>query len=297
MTTPVVEARQDHRPGSGRERGRGAGVRGLLFAVTALVAGATGVAGTLLYQRAHAPDTSAVDAQAAEIAEDLRGELNAGFHSGGQPYGGQFTQGTVVSHVEAHGGVLLSADTERNQTVGVVHTAEVMLGLVPPATEAVTPRAYPVRCYRYTFGIGTHSVKQSGMPCPATRTDGRPGSLVAQLGVLLAQQPTGPFAYRRMTTAGYAHTPRGAEEFLKEERLIADGDRVSAVSGKAGGDGVYALALRINDACHYLRMDPSSTASRLVPLWIAPADEQDPCDAQQAATAATLYGVNPAEQG
>ncbi|WP_159041888.1 hypothetical protein [Streptomyces aureus] len=297
MTAPVAEDRQDRRTGSGQRRERGAGSRVLLFAVTALVAGATGVAGTLLTQRTTAPDTSAVDAQAAGIAEDLRGDLNAGFYSGGRPYGGQFTEGTLVAQVETHGGVLLSTDTERNQAAGKVHTAEVMLGLVPPGTETVAADAYPVRCYRYTFGIGTHSVKQSAMACPASRTDGKPGSLAAQMGVLLARQPTGAFAYRQLATAGYPHTPQGAVGFLKGRRLVGAGDTVSAVSGTAGGGGVYVLALRINGSCHYLRMDPSPTASRLIPLWAAPADEQEACDVEQAVEAAALFGVDPATQG
>ncbi|MFE9135371.1 hypothetical protein [Streptomyces sp. NPDC007355] len=265
--------------------------------MTALVAGATGVAGTLLHQRTAAPDTSAVDAQAAQLAEDLRGDLNAGFHSGGRPYGGQFTEGTLVAQVASHGGVLVSSDTERSQAAGDVHTADVMLGLVPPAGETVAADAYPVRCYRYTFGIGSHSVRQSGMTCPASRTDGKPGSLAAQMGVLLSRQPTGAFAYRQMATTGYAHTPQGAVDFLKDKRLTATGDTVSAVSGTAGSGGVHVLALRINGTCHYLRMDSSPTASHLIPLWAAPADEQETCGVQQAAEAAALYGVDPAEQG
>ncbi|MFJ9577854.1 hypothetical protein ACIRQF_15920 [Streptomyces sp. NPDC101191] len=298
MTTPVAGARPDQRSGAGQERRRGAGVRILPFAVTALVAGATGVAGTLLHQRTTAPDTSAVDAQAAGIAEDLRGDLHAGFYSGGRTYGGQFTAGTLVAHVEAHGGVLLSVGTERSRAAGVVHTAEVMLGLVPPAgTETVAADAYPVRCYRYTFATGTHSVKQSGTACPTARTDGRPGSLAAQMGVLLAQRPTGTSAYRQTPTSGYAHTPEGAVAFLKDMRLVGARDTVRAVTGEAAADGVYALALRINGACHYLRMDSAPTASRLIPLWAAPADEQESCNAPQAAAAAILYGVDPAKQG
>ncbi|MFG1666038.1 hypothetical protein [Streptomyces sp. Y7] len=295
MTTQAVGAQQDRRPGFARERG--AGLRVLAFAVTALVAGAMGVAGTLLHQRTTAPDTSAVDAQAAEIAEALRADLNAGFQSGGQPYGGQFTEGTLVAQVQGHGGVLLSAGPEQSQGAGKVHTAEVMLGLVPPGTETVAADAYPVRCYRYTFGLGTYSVKQSGMACPALRTDGKAGSLAAQMGVLLTQQPTGTFAYRQMTTAGYAHTPQGAVDFLKDKRLVAAGDTVSVVSGKADGGDVYVLALRIKGACHYLRMDSSSTASRLIPLWAAPADEQEACGVMQAVAAAALYGIDPAKAG
>lgn len=88
MTTHAVQAREDRWSGSGQARGRSAGLRVLLFTVTALVAGATGVAGTLLYQRTTAPDTSAVDAQAAELAQDLRRDLNAGFGRQGTPSGG-----------------------------------------------------------------------------------------------------------------------------------------------------------------------------------------------------------------
>ncbi|WP_225804502.1 hypothetical protein [Streptomyces sp. NK15101] len=293
MTTRVAEDRQDHRPGADRDGRRGAGPRALLFAATALAAGAAGVAGALLHRWATAPDTSAVDARAAAFAEHLRGDLNAGFHSGGQPHGGKFTEGTLVARAGSHGGVPLSA---RHRPAGGTHTAEVMLGLVPPDGETVAADAYPVRCYRYTFGRGPHSVEQSDMPCPTSRTDGRPGSLTAQMGALLAQGPTGPSAHRRTATAGYAHTPRGALKFLKEKGLIAPGTKVAGISGQAAGAGVYALSLRIDGACHYLRMDPSPT-SDLVPLWPARADEQETRTARQAATAATLYGVDPAKLG
>ncbi|MCX5558490.1 hypothetical protein [Streptomyces sp. NBC_00038] len=298
MATDVVEAQQDRPPGSGAARRRGAGLRALLFAVTALVAGSAGVGGTLLYQRGDAPDTSAVDGQAADVAEALRQDLNAGFYSGGGTYGGQFTEGTIVAQVEAHGGAVLSSGTAKGEPGSLsVHTATVMLGLVPPGKETVAADAYPVRCYRYTFSLGSHSVEQSPMTCPATRADGTPGSLAAQLGVLLSQQPTGTNAYRAMSTSGYPHTPQGATDFLKDKGLVAAGDTVDKVSGKADGDDVYVVALRINGACHYLRMDSSSSASRLIPLWAAPADEQKACAVQQAVSAAALYGIDPAKAG
>ncbi|MFI6334384.1 hypothetical protein [Streptomyces sp. NPDC050535] len=302
MTTHVAEAQRDPRSGAGpaRERGLGRGpvVRALLFAATALVAGATGVACTLLYQRFTAPDTSAVDAQAAELAQDLREDLTAGFYSGGKTYGGQFTEGTIVAQVQEHGGALLSAGTAKGGSPGAsVHTAQVVLGLVPPGAETVDPAAYPVRCYRYTFGLGAYSVKRSAMTCPASRTDGRPGSLAAELGVLLAQRSTGAHAYRAMAADGYPHTPQGATDFLRDRGLVAVADTVTKLSGQAVGADVYVLALRVNGACHYLRMDSSSTASRLIPLWAAPADEQRACDVRQAVTAAALYGIDPAKAG
>ncbi|MEU3693665.1 hypothetical protein [Streptomyces narbonensis] len=297
MTTPVAGPDHDQQSGPAPERRRGTGPRALLFAATALAACAAGVAGTVLYQRSTAPDTSAVDARAAEIAEALRGELATGFYSGRGSYGGQFTEGTLVAQVQAHGGVVLSADTDRNRTPDKTHTAEVMLGLMPPSEGTVSAAAYPVRCYRYTFGIGTYSVKQSGMTCPASRTDGKPGSLAAQMGMLLTQQPTGMRPYRPRSTQGYAHTPKGAMDFLKEERVIATEDAVSALSGQTADDGAYVLSLRIDNVCHYLRMDASPTATDLIPLWSAPADEQEACDVQQALTAATLHGVDPAKQG
>lgn len=49
---------------------------------TAVVAAATGVARTLAHQRMTAPDASAVDAEAAGLAEDLRGDPHTGMHSG-----------------------------------------------------------------------------------------------------------------------------------------------------------------------------------------------------------------------
>ncbi|MFD5630496.1 hypothetical protein [Streptomyces sp. NPDC127072] len=308
MTTHVTEADRDPRPGAGRARdrerdgergrGRGAAVRALLFVTTALVAGGAGVGGTLLQQRLTAPDTSAVDAQAAELSEDLRTDLTAGFHSGGKTYGGQFTGGTIAAQVLEHGGALLSADTVPGGSPGAsVHTVKVMLGLVPPAAKTVDPAAYPVRCYRYTFGLGAYTVKRSAMDCPDSRTDDSAGSLAAELGVLLARLPTGSQAYRAVAADGYAHTPRGATDFLRDRGLLADGDTVTEVSGEAMGADVYVLALRINDACHYLRMDSSASASSLVPLWAAPADEQQACVVRQAATAATLYGMDPAKAG
>ncbi|WP_371664002.1 hypothetical protein [Streptomyces sp. NBC_00280] len=299
MAASVAEAGPDRQSGagSGAGRGRGSWVRALLFTTTALVAGATGVAGTLLHQRLTGPDTSAVDAQAAGLAQDLRDDLTAGFYSPGQTFGGRFTEGTLVAQAEEHGGVLLSAGADQGRSGGNVHTAEVMLGLVPPGTDTVAVNAYPVRCYRYTFGFGAHSVDRSTMTCPDTRTDGKPGSLVAQLGELLARQPTGPFAYRQLATGGYAHTPQGATDFLKDKRMVATGDTVSEISGEAAGADVYILALRINGACHYLRMDSSSDASRMIPLWAAPVDEQETCTVKQAVAAATPYGIDPAKAG
>ncbi|WP_405925121.1 hypothetical protein [Streptomyces sp. NBC_00035] len=298
MATDVVEAQQDRPPGPGAVRRRGAALQALLFTVTALVAGAAGVGGTLLYQRGDAPDTSAVDGQAADVAEALRQDLNAGFYSGGGTYGGQFTEGTIVAQVEAHGGAVLSSGTAKGEPGSLsVHTATVMLGLVPPSKETVAADAYPVRCYRYTFSLGSHSVEQSPMTCPATRADGTPGSLAAQMGVLLSRQPTGTNAYRAMTTSGYPHTPQGATDFLKDRGMVGAGDTVSKVSGKAEGDDLYLVALRFNGACHYLRMDSSSSASRLIPLWAAPADEQEACAVQQAVSAAALYGIDPTKAG
>ncbi|MBO0916892.1 hypothetical protein [Streptomyces laculatispora] len=75
------------------------------------------------------------------------------------------------------------------------------------------------------------------------------------------------------------------------------GDTVRVVSGKADGGDVHVLALRVNGACHYLRMDSSSSASRLIPLWLAPADEQESCGVKQAVAAAALYGIDPAKAG
>ncbi|WP_159006809.1 hypothetical protein [Streptomyces sp. NRRL S-813] len=294
MAADVTEARSDGRPHA-EQRRRGALVRGLLFVLTALVAGAGGVGGTLAYQRVTAEDTAAVDAQADRLAEDLRADLNVGFYSPGQTYGGQFTEGTLVAQTEAHGGVLLSSGTTPGGPGGRTHTMTVMLGLVPPETGTVDAHAYPVRCYRYTFAVGTYSVKKAAVDCPAVRSDGRPGSLVAQMGALLAQQSTG--ASRRMATAGYPHTARGAVDFLRDKRLVAAQDTVSEVSGGPAGGGVDVFALRVDGTCHYLRMDSSSTASRLVPLWLAPADEQGTCDMSQARAASALYGIDPAKAG
>lgn len=295
MAADVTVSRQDGRPDGQRRPRRGALVRGLPFVLTALVAGAAGVAGTLVYRGTAAEDTAAVDAQAGRLAEDLRADLNAGFSSPGQTYGGQFTEGTLVTQAEAHGGVLLSSDTAPGGPGGRTHTMTVMLGLVPPQAGTADAHAYPVRCYRYTFALGTYSVEKAALDCPAARTDGRPGSLVAQMGALLARQSTG--ASRRMATAGYPHTARGAVDFLRDKRLVAAQDTVGEVSGGPAGGGVDVFALRVNGTCHYLRMDSSSTASRLVPLWLAPADEQETCDAARARAASALYGTDPAKAG
>lgn len=298
MTTHAVEAQQNQSPRPGQTRKRGAGRQALLLTVTALVAGATGVAGTLLQQRITAPDTSAVDAQAAELAQDLRHDLNAGFWSPGKTFGGQFTEGTLVSHAQAHGGALLSVGSQEGESAARTHTATVMLGLLPPpGAKTVAANAYPVRCYRYTFALGVHSVHQSTTDCPTSRTDDKPGSLVAQMGALLARQPTGTNLYRQTPTTGHPHTPAGAADLLKDKRLVSAEDTVRVIAGKAAGKDVYVLALRVNGSCHYLRMDSSPSASRLIPLWLAPADEQEPCDADQAATASALYGIDPAKAG
>jgi len=266
------------------------GVRRLLFVATVLVAAAAGVGGTLLYQRLTPPDTSAVDAQAAAIAQDLRQDLNVGFHSGGGTYGGQFTEGTLVAQVEAHGGALLSV-----RSAGLTHTAEVMLGLVPPSgTATVDADAYPVRCYRIAFARGAYSVQRTTIACPATRPDGQPGSVAAQLGGLLARQPDTASDYRTISAAGYDHTPKGAAQFLHGKGLVSPKDTVTDLVGTAAADGVYAAALRINGVCHYLRM---SADGDLIPLWTAPAAEQRTCGAQQAVTASDLYGSDPAKEG
>ncbi|MFI8075638.1 hypothetical protein ACIF85_43895 [Streptomyces sp. NPDC086033] len=269
-------------------------VQGLLVTVTALVAAAAGVGGTLLHQRITAPDTVAVDAQAAALAQDLRQDLTAGFHSaGGGTYGGQFTEGTVVAQVEEHGGALLRIAADG----ALGHTAEVMLGLVPPTGTTVSARAYPVRCYRFTFARGAFSVKHTDMTCPNARADGRPGSLAAQLGGLLARQPATAGAYRKMSAAGYDHTADGATRFLTDKGLISAKDTVTGLSGREAGTGVHAVALRVNGVCHYLRMDSSSGAADLIPLWAAPADEQHTCRDRQAVTASALYGSDPAKEG
>lgn len=71
----------------------------------------------------------------------------------------------------------------------------------------------------------------------------------------------------------------------------------SAVDAQAAEFGdVYLLALRINGVCHHLRMDSSSAASRLIPLWAVPADRQEACDVSEP-MAATLYGIDPAKAG
>ncbi|MEY2245281.1 hypothetical protein AB8A21_20575 [Streptomyces sp. BF23-18] len=296
MTVHAAAVQQDRQPASGPRRERGTMVRVLVHAVIALASCAMGVAGTIVYQRATAADTSAVDAQAAEFAEDLRGDLNAGFYSGGRAYGGQFTEGTLVAQAEARGGVLLSLGRAQGQPDPNLHTATVMLGLVPPAGGTVAADAYPVRCYRFTFALGPHSVDRSAMTCPASRTDGEPGSLTAQMGALLARRPTGPYAYRPMTTHGYAQTTQGALDFLKDKRLVTAKDTVDVVSERSENDDVHLLALRINGVCHYLRMDSSSAASRFIPLWAVPADRQKACDVSQD-VAVTLYGIDPAKAG
>lgn len=298
MTTHIVEAGVDPRPGNGTSRRLRTGLlRTLPVVVTALVAGAAGVFGTLLQQRLTAPGTAAVDAQAADVEEALRQDLNAGFYSPGHTYGGTFTEGTIVAQVEAHGGALLSLRPAEKRPGDHLHTAEVMLGLTAPDSGRVDADTYPVRCYRYTFGLGAYSVRRSGMACPATRSDGEPGSLAAEMGVLLDRRPGGRSAFRPTAASGHPHTTEGVEDLLRDERLVTAEDTVDVISGTAVDGGVYAVALRVNGACTYLRMDDSADAARLVPLWTAPADEQRSCGARQAVTAVALFGTDPAKAG
>ncbi|MEU1477926.1 hypothetical protein [Streptomyces sp. NPDC005760] len=180
------------------------GVRGLLSAVVVLVAAAAGAGGTLLCQRLTPPDTSAVDAQAAAIAQDLRQDLDAGFHSGGGTYGGQFTEGTLVAQVEAHGGALLSV-----RSAGLTHTAEVMLGLVPPAgTATVDADAYPVRCYRVAFARGASSVQRTTITCPATRSDAGPAASPPSWAGCSRDSPTPRATTARCRPAATTTPPR-----------------------------------------------------------------------------------------
>ncbi|MFF0081243.1 hypothetical protein ACFYR1_16290 [Streptomyces canus] len=139
-------------------------------------------------------------------------------------------------------------------------------------------------------------MQRTAFTCPATQADGHPGSLAAQMGGVLARQPATASAYRKMSAAGYDHTADGATRFLTDKRLVSAKDTVTDLSGREAGTGVYAVALRVNDVCHYLRMDSGSSAAGLIPLWTAPADEQHTCRARQAVTASALYGSDPARR-
>jgi hypothetical protein len=268
----------------------------------ALVLGAVGTEG---YQHVRAAfGAGATDNQATAVYQGLRSQLTVAAFSGGQIEGSLHTEGDLAGLVESEGGILLSFTSAPavGEPGGTGHTADVMLGLMPPSAPAVaTPGAgYVVRCFRYTFGIATGSVRQSRISCPGRRTDGQPGSAEAQMGALLAAEP----ALRgNPRSATYPLTRGGALSFLTDRYVApADSDAPGAPSlSVATRRGLLAAAFQRDGACFYLRMSAPSAAppGQADQVWLAPADDQTAaaCDGRYALAASGLYPVNGAAEG
>ena len=136
-------------------------IRNVVVAVVALILVLYGLMAWGLHSRASTPvggrpgAAATPSGAAAAITADLNGDLNSGFLSPGQTYGGPFTQGTVVDQVEAHGGVVLSMRST-TPTRGLTQTTfNVMLGVgSAPA------------CYTYSFTLAHDSTQHQPSPCP-----------------------------------------------------------------------------------------------------------------------------------
>jgi hypothetical protein len=272
----------------------------LLVTAITVVAMALGAIGTIGYQHfrsyidaipTHAPTAgSATNAQAAGIDGQLVTQMTVVVFSPQDSDGHANTEGDLARLVESYGGMLLSFTQDSSGT----NVAEVMLGLVPLPGVALGP-SYPVRCYRYAFANDPSSVQQpTRIPCPAHRTDGRPGSVRAQMGQLLAVSPV----YPAQPSAGYPLNASGAEEFLAKSWIA--GKRLSpppALSSTSGG-GVFAAAFQYHGACFFLRMSNfgyGSAPEQDQDLWLAPAVDQTAggCAGGHALASSMLYGSNP----
>lgn len=274
---------------------RGAGW--LLVAGVAIVSLLAGVGGTLGYQYLRwLTGASATNAQAARIDSGLAAQLSVTVFSEANFEGHANTEGDLVNLVEDSGGILLSFAEDREGN----SVADVMLGLLP-AGGPVTAASYPVRCYSFTFGDLPSSIQQSGISCPARRTDGQPGSVAAQMGGLLAIGPVHPGPSK----ASYPVSEPGAQEFLASSFIAGTRLSPAPVLSSRSGDGVFAAAFQRDGACFFLRMSaqPDAPANEvggppaddLDGLWPAPADDQAPgaCTGAQALAASVLYGTNP----
>jgi hypothetical protein len=280
-------------PRSGRPRRAG----WLLVAGIAIVSLAAGIAGTLGYQHLRwLTGASSTNAQAARLDSGLSRQLSTMVFSEGNFVGHANTEGDLVNLVEGYGGIVLSFAEDRQDNV----VADVMLGLMP-AGGGVQAAGYPVRCYSYSFGVLVSSIHHSDLPCPASRTDGQPGSVAAQMGWLLAIGPVHPGP----SQASYQLNLLGADEFLAHSFI--EGVRLSpapVLASRASGD-VFAAAFQRDGACFFLRMSSQSDAPAneiggppaddLDDLWLAPANDQAAgfCTGGQALAASGLYGTDP----
>lgn len=230
--------------------------------------------------------------EATVIAKGIQAQLTTVVFSQGNFVGHANTEADLVNLVRGGGGILLSFTDGPANEPGGGHTADVML--LPYAGLAAS-------CYRYTFGnAAAWSVQESGVPCPARRTDGQPGSVAAQAQELFAMMrvvlPVQP-------KAGYPLTEQGAQEFLaRTARLPAQAGTLRlGMLGSDSRDGVLAAAVQVNGACFFLRMSAPSNAppNEADDLWLAPFDDQAPgsCTGAHALAASELYGINPAQEG
>jgi hypothetical protein len=237
-----------------------------------------------------APSANSPVQAADAVAAALSGDLNSGFLSPGQTYGGPFTEGTVVHQVEAQGGVLLSMGATPIAGGGNEDTATVMLGIGPSAA-APTPA-----CFRYTFGVGPGSVQRTSTACPdaAAVAHGRAllrtGPQVAHSGP--AQVAPGDFP---VTVAGVRTLLH--DEFVQQRAALASAPLATATATTPSGDPVLVAAVRVAGVCTFVRLGSSATISSWVALWQAPLDDQSSCHAADALAADTLYGRDPAQEG
>ncbi|RAG86846.1 hypothetical protein DN069_04780 [Streptacidiphilus pinicola] len=254
-------------------------IRNVVVAVVALILVFYGLMAWGLHSRASTPvggrpGTSATPSgAAAAITADLNGDLNSGFLSPGQTYGGPFTQGTVVDQVESHGGVVLSMRglTQSSLTV--------MLGVGSAPT-----------CSTYSFTLTHDSTQQQPSPCP--------GGTATQLArTLLAQPTTG--RQQSAAPAAYPPTVAGVRTLLLAElgSQAATVPFATAATTAPTGTPVLVAAVRVHGICDFVRLGTSTTISSWVPLWPAPVDDQTSCTPAQALAAGNLYGSDPALEG
>ncbi|MFC1419099.1 DUF6234 family protein [Streptacidiphilus cavernicola] len=219
------------------------------------------------------------------IADDLNGDLNAGFLSPGRTYGGPFTEGTVVDQVEVHGGVVLSMKSDGTTGGGLVQTTvSVMLGAGSPGVPS---------CYRYSFTITHGSAQSQPMSCPS----GSGAVATLELGRTLLEQSQG-VGSEAVAPNAYPATRSGVQGLLRD-RLGPQAASVSfdTATSSSGAGTVLVAAARIHGVCDFVRLGTSTTITTWVPLWQAPLDDQSSCSTTQALAADALYGTDPAQEG
>jgi hypothetical protein len=244
-----------------------------------------------------------VDAQAARLAAELQDQLRVISWSPGHITGGWHTEGDFVVLTQSLGGAVLSfSNSGVGQPGGMVwHVADVMLGVIPPATQdgenvyddKTTTTTAPA-CYQLTFGDASLSVQPPvAVPCPMARPNGGQDS-VAWLAALLAAGSQASSA----PSVGYPPSTAGLRDYVDESFRLSR-TRTPALSTATGG-GVLAAAFRHDGACFYVRMSAQAIAppAEADAVWLAPAQSQGTaCDGSAALAAAVLYGVNGASEG